>query len=69
MGLCKSGFKIRNHTGRTPWQSRGTCGPWSLWTIYAYVFNFGAVRGKDDTIRYESFKQDDAIVFWRAFTF
>ena len=68
MSLLEAGYKIQNHTGRTPRQSGGTCGPWSLWTIFAFAFNFRAVRGEGDAIRYERFKQEDAMAFWRAFT-
>ena len=66
MKLLEAGFKIKNHTKKVQ-QSGGTCGPWSLWAVYAYAFNFSGIRGEGDAIRYASLRQDDALAFWQAF--
>ena len=60
--------QVCNHTRKVV-QEAATCGPWSLWICFAYVFNYKRCRSPDDdAIAYASL-QDDALDFWSEITY
>jgi hypothetical protein len=61
------GYRLCNSTGVLR-QTGASCGPWALWTLVAYVFNFrGCREGAGGGIDCSQL-QGGALPFWRAVT-
>lgn len=61
------GYKISNNTGKIK-QTGATCGPWALWSLVPYVFNYKQCRQQGSDVMDCSVLRDGARPFWRAVT-
>jgi hypothetical protein len=62
---CEHGFRLSNHTGRLH-QYGVTCGPWTVWLAFAYIFDYRACRSSVEPGALDyAVLQADPIEFWQ----
>jgi hypothetical protein len=60
-------YKLSNNTGKIK-QTGATCGPWALWSLVAYVFNYKQCRHESSDVVDCTLLKGGALPFWRAVT-
>lgn len=60
-------YRLSNNTGKIR-QTGATCGPWALWSLVAYVFNYRQCRHESSDVVDCSKLKGGALGFWRAVT-
>jgi len=61
------GYRLSNNTGKIR-QTGATCGPWALWCLAAYVFNYKQCRHHSSDEVDCAVLKDGALAFWGAVT-
>lgn len=65
--LGQHGYRLSNSTGKIR-QTGATCGPWALWSLVAYVFNYKQCRHASSDVIDCAVLRGGALPFWRAVT-
>jgi hypothetical protein len=60
-------YRLSNSTGKIR-QTGATCGPWALWILVAYVFNYKQCRDASSDVIDCAVLKSGALPFWRAVT-